>query len=133
MGSRGLGQLAYDKGMRILAATQVDQYALETNKTQLGLLSYALVRDGLERNEADYKPKDGKILVSEWLSYAAEDVPKLYQKWRNGELRGALTRGELITNLQDLPGDTPSLQQPALFDFAKGRDVTIAGPTPSSQ
>ena len=38
MGSRGLGQLAYDKGM--LAATQIDQYALETGKTQLGLLRY---------------------------------------------------------------------------------------------
>ena len=44
----------------------------------LGLLSYALVRDGLESNLADYKPKDGKILLSEWLSYVAEDVPKLY-------------------------------------------------------
>jgi uncharacterized caspase-like protein len=34
MGSRGLGQLAYDKGMRILAATQPDNVALELEKLQ---------------------------------------------------------------------------------------------------
>ena len=58
MGSRGLGQLAFDKGMRILAASQRDQSALETEKTQQGLLSYALVREGLQDNAADFQPKD---------------------------------------------------------------------------
>lgn len=125
MGSRGLGQLAYDKGMRILAATQIDQYALETPKTQLGLLSYALVREGLEENKADYQPKDQAIWLSEWLSYASERVPGLYQDWREGKLKGR-KRGELLTAPEEHPGETPSLQQPALFDFARERDVTIS-------
>ena len=43
MGSRGLGQLAYDKGMRILAASQADDVALEVEKLKQGLLTYALV------------------------------------------------------------------------------------------
>jgi hypothetical protein len=123
MGSRGLGQLAYDKGMRILAATQIDQYALETQRTQLGLLTYALVRDGLERNEADFKPKDGRIMISEWLSYATQRVPDLYRDWREGKLRGR--RGaEALAAPDDRPGRGPS-QQPALFDFARNRDAVI--------
>ena len=58
-----------------MAATQIDQYALETGKTQLGLLRYARVRDGLEQGKADYKPMDQTIWLSEWLSYAVERVP----------------------------------------------------------
>src|SRR3989440_4366623 len=34
MGSRGLGQLSYDKGMRILTSTQSDDVALETDFTR---------------------------------------------------------------------------------------------------
>ena len=128
MGSRGLGQLAYDKGMRILAATQIDQYALETQKTQLGLLSYALVRDGLDRGKADYKPKDQQIFLSEWLSYASERVPGLYQDWREGKLKGT-KKGEILAAPEQHPGETRSLQQPALFDFARGRDVSISRQT----
>jgi hypothetical protein len=47
MGDRGLGQLAYDKGMRILAATQADDFALESGDVGQGLLTYALVCEGL--------------------------------------------------------------------------------------
>jgi uncharacterized caspase-like protein len=60
MGSRGLGQLAYDKGMKILAASQADDVALEVEGLKQGLLTYALVHDGLEAGGADYQPKDGK-------------------------------------------------------------------------
>ncbi len=49
MGSRGLGQLAYDKAMRVLAASQADDVALEAQVKGEGhgLLTYALVREGL--------------------------------------------------------------------------------------
>src|SRR5262249_47819877 len=43
MGSRGLGQLAYDKGMRVLAASKARESAFERDKIGHGLLSYALV------------------------------------------------------------------------------------------
>jgi uncharacterized caspase-like protein len=68
MGSRGLGQLSYDKGMRILTATQADNVALEANKVRQGLLIYALLEDGLRAWQADYKPKDKSILLTEWLT-----------------------------------------------------------------
>jgi uncharacterized caspase-like protein len=122
MGSRGLGQLAFDKGMRILAASQRDQYALETEKTQQGLLSYALVREGLKANAADFKPKDTRIHLSEWLSYAAERVPGLYQDYRDGKLKA-----RAATPLDEPEGKNfISIQQPALFDFARGRDALLS-------
>ena len=54
MGSRGLGQLAYDKAMRVLAASAADDVALEAlvKGEGNGLLTYALVREGLMRSKA---------------------------------------------------------------------------------
>jgi uncharacterized caspase-like protein len=89
MGSRGLGQLAYDKGMRILTATQASDFALESGSLGQGLLSYALVEDGLKAGRADFMPvPDGKITMKEWLEYGVDDVPRLYQKLKSGELKG---------------------------------------------
>jgi hypothetical protein len=62
MGSRGLGQLAYDKGMRVLAASKAQEAAIERGgRIQQGLLTYALVQEGLERQQADFQPPDGRI------------------------------------------------------------------------
>jgi WD40 repeat protein len=133
MGDRGLGQLAYDKGMRILAATQIDQYALETEKTKQGLLTYALVEDGLRQGKANFKPADDKITLSEWLTYGAERVPGLYQEWRECEEAKRHGTGECklqartAVPLDALPAEFLSLQQPALFDFTRNRDVVISG------
>jgi len=62
MGSRGLGQLAFDKGMKILTATQAANVAIETGGTiGHGLLTFALVVEGLERNQADFRAADKTI------------------------------------------------------------------------
>lgn len=133
MGSRGLGQLAYDKRMRILAATQTDQYALETPQTEQGLLSYALIMDGLVRGEANFDPKeDDRIMLSEWLRYGAKRVPKLYEEWRQCHLRDKLNDDrecQLAVKGAKLKLNTPQavgvLQQPALFDYSSSRDVVL--------
>ena len=123
MGSRGLGQLAYDKGMRILAASKSEQSAVERGGLiKDGLLTYALIREGLEMGEADFRPVDGKILLSEWLDYAAQEVPTLF---REGDARGTIHRkGQPQENRDAYHGanQTPeAYQQPVLFDFTKGR------------
>jgi uncharacterized caspase-like protein len=127
MGSRGLGQLAFDKGMRILAASQADSVALESNQLEQGLLSYALVQDGLEQGKADYRPMDRVIMLSEWMAYGTNRVPVLYEEIRAGKIQGA--RG--VEKLEE-SGNAKraqkirSLQQPALFDFTKSRrDVRL--------
>jgi uncharacterized caspase-like protein len=98
MGNKGLGQLAYDKRMRILGASQSTQVAAEARSLQMGLLTWALVQDGLKGGRADWLPEDGKIWMREWLGYAVKRVPEVYaQRFGN--------RGE-------------APQTPALFDFA---------------
>ncbi|MES2857579.1 MAG: caspase family protein [Pseudomonadota bacterium] len=117
MGDSGLGQLAYDKGIRILAATQADDVALEDARLGQGLLTYALAVDGLGDGEADLDG-DGSIRVDEWLAYAVRRMPSLASDARVGRITGASDGARAIT-FHDLPADAPArrVQQPALFDF----------------
>src|SRR5207249_11770463 len=59
MNSKGLAQLAYEKGMYILTAAQSYQAALEAAQFGHGLLTYVLVEEGLKTQVADNEPKDG--------------------------------------------------------------------------
>jgi Caspase domain/WD domain, G-beta repeat len=113
MGSRKLGQLAYDKRIRILAATQVANAALESDQLKQGLLSYALVHDGLEQAQADWQPKDKRITVAEWLRFAVNQVPLLYEEIRTGRRKDAV-----VTQDAETKSASP-LQLPALFDFTQ--------------
>jgi hypothetical protein len=117
MGDSGLGQLAYDKGIRILAATQADDVALEDARLGQGLLTYALAVDGLGAGEADLDG-DGDIRIDEWLAYAVRRLPKLANDSRVGRITAAGNGTRGIT-FHDLPADAPArrVQQPALFDF----------------
>ena len=83
MGSHGLGQLSYDKGMRILTATQAADVAYGLGTLKQGLLTYVLVKDGIEAGKADFKPVDKKITISEWLAYGEVGVPKLLEDAAN--------------------------------------------------
>ncbi len=126
MGSRGLGQLAFDKGMRILAASQADDVALEIDDLKHGLLSSALIVDGMKRFSADRAPKDGKITLDEWLRYGVDQVPILAKKVKADEMqvagRGMKEKIKVDGKLIDKPD-----QQPALFDFSENRrDVVVA-------
>ena len=117
MGSRGLGQMAYDKRMRVLAASQSDAVAHEYDYLHQGLLSYVLVQDGLEKDKADWKPKDGKITVGEWLSYAAAKVPEFKPDAPVGENKGTTVE-------KTVEGTKTAGQVPALFDFSR-RDTLV--------
>jgi WD40 repeat protein len=126
MGSRGLGQLAYDKGMRILAASKSRQSAIEMGgDINQGLLSYALVQLGLEKGRADFQPAEGRIMLSEWLAFGAQEVPKLLAA---GQVRGPAwvpdTRDAISLGTDRAP---QRYQQPVLFDFARQRtDVLLS-------
>jgi len=118
MGSQGLGQVAYDKRMRVLAASQSDAVAYEFDYLHQGLLSYVLVKDGLDKDLADWKPKDGKITVGEWLSYAAAAVPEFKPSTSAGGNKG--------TTVEKKTDETkPARQVPALFDFSRGDALVL--------
>lgn len=121
MGSRGLGQLAYDKGMRILAGSQASEAAWEHEKLEHGILTYALAVEGLEKYLADYKPRDRRITMLEWLAYGADRVPQLDEELRLAARNGAPRE---VVGDDELPRRR-SVQQPALFDFARGRDMVL--------
>ena len=75
MNSRGLAQLAYEKGMYILAAAQSYQAALEFTELGHGLLTHTLIEKGLKQFEADHQPRDNRISAREWFDYAVQRVP----------------------------------------------------------
>jgi len=125
MGSRGLGQLAYDKGMRVLAASKAKEAAFERSDLKNGVLTYALTRRGLEDGEADFQPPDGAVALGEWLAYAEQEVPRLF---REGDARGSVANGRGSRDGFLGRRRTPATyQQPVVFDFAKsGLGVTLS-------
>ncbi len=127
MGDRGLGQLAYDKGMRILAASQADDVALEVRNLHHGLLTYALVDEGLQpgsdgRLRADLK-HDGAVTLGEWLKYGEERTPSLYEDARAGRVR--LISRDSTVNAAFIDATATHAQTPALFDFNKANDNVV--------
>ncbi len=128
MGSRGLGQLAYDKGMRILAASQADDFAFELEELQHGLLTFALINDGIQARKADMN-KDAKITLSEALVYSLERVPKLYEAMVKKELKKLFEseggKGPVVTGAAASLNRKNTFQRASLFDFAKGRREVV--------
>ena len=80
MNSRGLAQLAYEKGMYVLTAAQSYQAAMEAAKLGHGYLTYALVEEGLKTAAADIQPADGQVFLKEWLDYATQRVPQMQEE-----------------------------------------------------
>jgi hypothetical protein len=44
--------MAYDKGLRIITASRGDQDAVEVDQVRVGILVYALFKEGLEKEAA---------------------------------------------------------------------------------
>lgn len=115
MNSKGLAQLAYEKGMYVLTAAQNYQAALEVTQLGHGLLTYALVDEGLKKGAADFSPKDGQIELREWLDFATERVPEL-QLSKIAEAKHA-GRSIAFTEEKQARGDPRliGLQHPRVF------------------
>ena len=113
MNSRGLAQLAYEKGMYVLTAAQSYQAAQEVSELGHGLLTYALITEGLDSASADVEPKDGRVVAREWLDYATGRVPRL-QLEKIAEARQAGRTLQFRTASRgDLPDD--ATQHPRVF------------------
>jgi WD40 repeat protein len=121
MNSKGLAQLAYEKGMYILTASQSYQAAKEDEKLGHGYLTYALIEEGLKTSAADRTPKDGQILVREWLDFATERVPQIDQEEINKVEKRARKlereKGKAVGQ-----GDDGSIQRPRVF-YRREEDI----------
>ncbi|MEM8919302.1 MAG: caspase family protein [Pseudomonadota bacterium] len=114
LGDPGLGQLAFDKGVRILTATQADDVALEDANLKQGLLTYVLAAEGLGESggKADLDA-DRQIELTEWLNYAVQRLPTLQVDARVEGIRSS------AVVFHDLPDSQTKkkIQKPSLFDF----------------
>lgn len=127
LGDAGLGQLAYDKGIRILAATQAGDVAMENASLRHGLLSFALAGDGEGLTRTDKAldlNKDGKLSLTEWLSYPTW---RLLDFNEDNRLTGGDDADDSVAFA--FPGRIPvkvkKVQQPSLFDFTAPSAVTL--------
>jgi len=110
MNSKGLAQLAYDKGMYILAAAQRYESAKEISRTQAGkkiehgLLTFALL-EGLAKARKD---SEGRISERDWMNYGVEQVPRMQQE--------ELEKLQVRSGKRVKPGDNrSSVQRPRVF------------------
>ncbi len=118
MGDRGLGQLAFDKGIRILTATQAENVALEDGSLGHGLLTFALVRDGLMGGKA--ASGTAALTMGKWLGYGVTRVPTLAAEIASGKRK---TR-DLEDDGAPVAKARP-VQRPALFDFTGRPGVVV--------
>ncbi len=115
MNSKGLAQLAYEKGIHVLTASQSYQAALENKELGHGYLTYALIESGLRKLEADHRPRNGQIVVREWLTYATDKVPRMQE----AKYKDKAKDGERIlkrkNSAQLTPKVKPEAQRPRAF------------------
>jgi hypothetical protein len=105
---QGLGQLAYDKGIRILSASAPDQYAMEDTALGHGLLTYALVEEGARQGKAD-ADEDMVVSFDELMAYAVKRLPAMGDPTDPGDGPGLVVEWD---------GPPTPKQTPKLFDFA---------------
>jgi WD40 repeat protein len=117
MNAKGLAQLAYEKGMYVLAASQGDQAALESSAYKHGLLTYALVEEALRERRAVPADSPDYLVLRQWLAFAQRQVPALQLAMMQSAQRAgrslAIVPGEerTVSRVQDR-----SLQRPRVFD-----------------
>jgi hypothetical protein len=79
MNTRGLAQLAYEKGMYIMTASQNVEEAFVSERLKHSYLTFALVEEGLKTKAAD-ADHNGEVTLREWFDYALARVPKLREE-----------------------------------------------------
>ncbi len=125
MGSKGLGQLAYDKAMMVITATQTEDVAMESQALEHGMLTYALVNEGIESGRADQLPADQSLWMRELFEYGQNRVPSLYREVieQGGPQNGSDDRG--LSAVKSSSVRERWLQQPSLFDFSREQDLLL--------
>ncbi len=115
MNSKGLAQLAYEKGMWILTAAESQQVAVAPKKLGHGYLTYALIEEGVRGARADKEPGDGVVYLREWFDYAAQRVPQMQEE---GERERRILEQEEETQPKDKSGQRAKkdeVQRPRAF------------------
>ena len=108
MNTKGLAQLAYEKGMYVLTASQSDEVAFESAGLKHSYLAYALVEEGIKSGAAD-GDRNGQVFLKEWFDYATERVPRIGKE--------AARAGK---ELEEVDPDERRVQRPRVFNMRPG-------------
>ena len=108
MNTRGLAQLAYEKGMYVLTASQSDEVAFESAGLKHSYLAHALVVEGIERGAAD-SDRNGQVFLKEWFDYATERVPRIGRE-----------KNQTGKQLEEVDADELRVQRPRVFNMREG-------------
>jgi hypothetical protein len=108
MNTRGLAQLAYEKGMYVLTASQSDEVAFESAGLKHSYLAHALVVEGIQRGAAD-SDRNGQVFLKEWFDYATERVPRIGRE-----------KNQTGKQLVDVDADELRVQRPRVFNMRAG-------------
>ena len=101
--------------MYILTAAQSYQAALEAARLGHGYLTFALVEEGLKTNASDRSPKDGQVLVREWLDFATARVPEMQLEKIEEQRKLGREIGLLIKFVESDSGAERNVQRPRVF------------------
>jgi WD40 repeat protein len=133
LGSRGFGQLAYDKRMRVLVATQASNAAIQVDgQIKGGLLTEALIAEGLVKGNAD-TDENGDIMLDEWLEYGESRVPELFRTTiKELETTGVENKSLVLKLIYDSKSfdlkQLMSLQRASFFNFSQGSNDVLVSP-----
>ncbi len=114
MNSRGLAQVAFEKGMYVLTAAQSYETARELEKFGHGIFTYLFLKGLSDFWNADIDPKDKKITIYELFNYVSGRVP--------GESKQALmnyankTGKEIDFGFETVKGQSPRAYYRSLED-----------------
>jgi WD40 repeat protein/uncharacterized caspase-like protein len=108
MNTRGFAQLAYEKGMYVLTASQSSEAAFESSGLQHSYLAYALLEEGIKSGAAD-ADHNGEITLNEWFSYATDRVPRIRP-----------SKQERGKQLEEVEADEKRVQRPRVFNMREG-------------
>jgi hypothetical protein len=103
MNTKGLAQLAYEKGMYVLTASQSVEVAFESEALKHSYLAYALVEEGIKRGAGD-SDQNGELMLREWFNYAADRVPRIGAEKNN-----------TVKELEEMGPDEQRVQRPRVF------------------
>ena len=103
MNTKGLAQLAYEKGIYVLTASESMEVAFEADALKHSYLAFALLEEGLKKRAADANT-DGDIFLKEWFDYANQRVPEIRRMRQRA-------RKELV----EVESDEQNVQRPRVF------------------
>ena len=91
--SRGLAQLAYEKGIYLLAASQSYQNAHESSRLGHGLLTYTLVEKALGPTSPLFKDMGDGVTLPQVLEFTARQLPVADSEGASRPLEPRTSRG----------------------------------------